>query len=332
MRKLATIRRVREIREIPGADNIELAIVDGWQLVVKKSEFKAGDLGVYCEIDSFLPMTNHFEFLRPRGIRKMADGSEGHRLKTAKLRGCISQGLLLPIMNGIPMDEGLDVTESLGIKLYEPPIPASLNGEVKGVFPGFIQKTDEERIQNLPEYFEKYKGHAFIVTEKLDGTSFTAYIRNGEFGICGRNYEFKVESENPNTYVRVAKFLDIENKLRRTNKNIAIQGELIGEGIQKNRYQKIGQTILFFTVFDIDTHRRYDPIEAHDFIRALGLDPIPLIRTDYIESTMEALIKDADGISSIQDTNREGFVFRKHDDSSVSFKVISNKFLLKNED
>lgn len=330
MRKLATVRRVKEVKTIDGSANIDLAIVDGWQCVVKKGEFSPGDLCVYCEIDSFLPMTKFFEFLRPRGVRKMADGTEGHRLKTVKLRGCISQGLLLPIMNGIPKDEGLDVTKELGIKLYEPPIPAALNGEVKGVFPGFIQKTDEERIQNLLDYFENYRGHKFVVTEKLDGTSFTAYLCNGEFGVCSRNLEFKLDTENENTFLRVARHLNIEEKLRSFGKNIAIQGELIGEGIQGNRYNIKGQTVRFFTVFDIDRYCPLKPKEKLEFLANIGLESVPLITEDLAyKFSIERILEYAEGISQLANTQREGLVFRSQENSRVSFKVISNKFLLK---
>lgn len=332
MRRLATIRRIHGIRVIPDAENIELAVIDGWQLVVKKGEFKAGDLGIYCEIDALLPMTPIFEFLRSRGVTKIADGSEGHRLKTIRLRGCVSQGLLLPMLSDFPAEEGWDVTEALGIKLYEAPIPAALDGEVLGAFPGFIPKTDEERVQNLLELIAQYRGQRFIVTEKLDGTSFTAYLKDGKFGVCGRNYEFDLSAEKKNTYVETANRLGIEEKLRALGKNIAIQGELIGEGIQKNRYQIKGHTIRFFTVFDIDTATRYAPVAAHDYIRSLQLDPVPVVWADYVlEDDIAVLLDKADGFSLLAQTMREGLVFRKLDDTRVSFKAISNKFLLKNE-
>lgn len=96
-RKLASIRQISEIREIPGADAIELAIVDGWQVVVAKNvNHKVGNYVVYCEIDSFLPIKPEFEFLRKSSYKKMGD-QEGFRLRTSKLRGVISNGLILPL-------------------------------------------------------------------------------------------------------------------------------------------------------------------------------------------------------------------------------------------
>ena len=170
MRKLATIRTVTEILPIKGADMIVLAVVDGWKCVVKKDEFKAGDSAVYCEIDSFLPIKPEFEFLRKSSFKRMGD-KEGFRLRTVKLRGQISQGLLLPIsVLGREPQPGEDITEELGIEKYEPPTPTCLSGKVVGPFPATVQKTDEERIQNLAIDFKSYKYRTFFVTEKLDGT------------------------------------------------------------------------------------------------------------------------------------------------------------------
>jgi len=129
-RKLASVRVINDIQKIPEADMIELAIVDGWKVVVAKNVgHKIGDMVIYCEIDSFLPIKEEFEFLRKSSYKKMGD-QEGFRLKTIKLRGQVSQGLILPISVLNPTDtniyvtpfEGLDVTEMLGIVKYEPPI------------------------------------------------------------------------------------------------------------------------------------------------------------------------------------------------------------------
>ena len=223
-RKLATIREITDIRAIDGADMIELATVGGWNVVVAKNVgHKIGDKVVYCEIDSFLPIKEEFEFLRKSSYKKMGD-QEGFRLKTIKLRGQVSQGLILPISvvpiaqfaTGHNLPEGLDVTEMLGIVKYEPPIPAELSGKVKGGFPSFLRKTDEERIQNLVKEYEEYKltsQHQFYMTEKLDGSSATFYMNDGVFGVCSRNLEL-LETEG-NTFWKVARELDLENKFKR---------------------------------------------------------------------------------------------------------------------
>jgi RNA ligase (TIGR02306 family) len=182
-RKLATVRRIKEILPIEGADRIELAVIDGWKVVVAKDvQHKVGDLVIYCEIDSFLPIREEFEFLRKSSYKKMGD-QEGFRLRTTKMKGQISQGLILPISVLNPPGtniyvqpfEGLDVTEMLDIVKYEPPVPAELTGKVKGFFPSFIRKTDEERVQTLTQEYQGWRlssAHQFYATEKLDGCLF----------------------------------------------------------------------------------------------------------------------------------------------------------------
>ena len=334
-RKLASIRRISEIQEIPGADLIELALVDGWKVVVAKEVgHKVDDLVVYCEIDSFLPIREEFEFLRKSSYKKMGD-QEGFRLKTIKLRGQVSQGLILPmsVFALYPSNptEGDDVTEALDIVKYEPPIPAELAGKVKGLFPSFIRKTDEERIQNLASEYEEMKKHTYYVTEKLDGSSATFYINNGEFGVCSRNLEL-LETEG-NTFWKVARELDLENKLKEYGVNLSIQGELIGESVQGNPYKIKGQTVRFFNLFDIDLQVYHSLSVFKETMKVLGLETVPVLETHFhLPETIDELLTMADSKSVLNSNfDREGIVIRSLD-RKISFKVISNKFLLKNED
>ena len=335
-RKLATIRQITDIRPIEGADMIELASVGGWNVVVAKNVgHKVGDMVVYCEIDSFLPIKEEFEFLRKSSYKKMGD-QEGFRLKTIKLRGQVSQGLILPMSVfgefGWTAYEGLDVTERLGIVKYEPPIPAELSGKVKGLFPSFIPKTDEERIQNLTKEYDEWKyqsKHQFYVTEKLDGSSATYYIKDGEFGVCSRNLEL-LETEG-NTFWKVAREFNLEENMKVTGKNISLQGELIGEGIQGNPYKIKGQTVRFFTGFDIDKYQRIPFPELVVMLSDMGLKSVPVLNQEFgfmLPETVEDMLKYAEGKSALNDkTEREGVVVRSMD-GTISFKAISNKFLL----
>ncbi len=339
-RKLASIRQISEIRPIEGADAIELAIVDGWNVVVAKNvNHKVDDYVVYCEIDSFLPIKPEFEFLRKSSYKKMGD-QEGFRLKTIKLRGQISQGLILPLDEVIPfpnnldyMEVGKDVTELLGIVKYEPPIPAELAGKVKGLFPSFIRKTDEERVQNLVSEYENWKvqsQHQFYVTEKLDGSSATFYYKDGVFGVCSRNLEL-LETEG-NTFWKVAGELNIEEKLIGLGRNISLQGELIGEGIQGNPYKIKGQTVKFFTGYDIDKQSRISFVDLIAILLLMKLEYVPVLNKEYfiLPDKVEEMLKYAEGKSELNpNTEREGVVVRSMD-GTISFKAISNKFLLKN--
>jgi len=351
-RKLASVQRIREIRSIEGADAIELAIINSWQVVVAKNVgHKVDDFVVYCEIDSFLPIREEFEFLRKSSHKKMGD-QEGFRLKTIKLRGEVSQGLVVPI-HVLPLlemvHEGQDVTEMLGVVKYEPPVPAQLAGQAKGYFPGFIRKTDEERVQNLTKEYSGWiftSAHKFYATEKLDGSSATFYVRDGEFGVCSRNLELSDPGEftpgnaicddgierpkQENTFWKVAREMDIKNKLLSLDRNICIQGEIYGNGIQGNPYSIKGHAVRFYNAFDIDKQER---LGFHDFvslIESLGFETVPILEHEFLlPETVEGLLKQAEG-KSVLNTNaeREGLVIRSYD-TKISFKAISNLFLLK---
>ena len=331
-RKLASIRKISNLSPIDGADKIEVATIDGWKVVVAKDVgHKVGDLVVYCEVDSFLPIKPEFEFLRKSSYKKMSDGTEGFRLKTIRLRGVVSQGLVLPLSiieyTNVEFEVGMDVTNLLGIVKYEPPIPAELAGKVKGLFPSFLRKTDEERIQNLSSEYELFKENTFYVTEKLDGSSATFYFNNGEFGVCSRNLEL-LETEG-NTFWRVARELDLENRLREYGHNLSIQGELIGEGIQGNPYKIKGQTVKFFNLFDIDLQVYHSLSVFKETMRVLGLDTVPILDTSFkLPETIDELLKYSEQKSVLNpDFDREGVVIRSTD-RKISFKVISNKFLI----
>lgn len=334
MRKLASIRKISDIRPINGADMIEVATVDNWNVVVKKNEFEVGDLVVYFEIDSFLPIREEFEFLRKSSYRTMADGSEGFRLRTVKLRGQLSQGLIVPLSilptSNYGLTVGDDVTDVLGIVKYEPPIPAELSGSVVGPIPSFIQKTDEERIQNLVEEYENYKKFKFFASEKVDGTSATYFLNEGNFGVCGRNWQYSFDANN--TYWKIALQNNLEEKLRKLGRNLAVQGEIIGEGVQGNKYRKIGQIFLVFNVFDIDKHEYLSKEEMLEISNILGLTTVPTIFTDFtLTETIDELLEIANDRSMVfPGTIREGLVWVSlNSPVRISFKTISNNFLLK---
>lgn len=341
MRTLASIQTIKNVEPIPGADAIECVSVLGWKCVAKKGDFVAGDPCVYIEIDSVLPDRPEFEFMKPRGMR----------VRTIKLRGQVSQGLSMPtsvlgpFANTTILDNGMDVTEMLGITKYDPPLPASLGGTAKGNFPSFLKKTNEDRIQSFPDILTKYPKTRCRVCEKLDGSSATYYLRDGEFGVCSRNLDLK--EDGANSFWKVARQLDIEAKLRLHGKNVAIQGELIGEGIQKNKYGIKGQAVRFFDVFDIDRHVHLLPHWADRVFSELGLEQVPwLLDIEELGSeSVESLIEMSNRKSILADTLAEGIVVRSYGDVTetfvtgesvnrgrLSFKVINPGFLLKHEE
>jgi RNA ligase (TIGR02306 family) len=342
MRKLATIQIVRDVQPIEKADAIEKIQVKDWWCVAKKGEFRAGERCVYFEIDSLLPSANPaFAFLAKGSSQRtmLVEGGSvtGYRLKTVKLRGQISQGLALPLeMVGLEGREvGEDVSEALGIYKWEPPMPARLAAIAKGPFPGFIPKTDEERVQNLGDVIRRHAGEAFYVTEKLDGTSSTFYRWRDQFGACSRNLDLR----EGNVYWEVAGALGLIESLP---DGMVVQGEIIGEGIQGNPLRRKGQEFYAFNVFDIRMNSFLSFAEAEAFCRSLGVNFVPVISRDYrLSADVQEILKMADGKSQLcAEADREGLVFRPLVEQRtevdghtmrLSFKAISNKYLLQHD-
>lgn len=342
MRKLATVRKIDDIRPIDGADAIELAVIGGWNVVVKKNEFKVDELAVYFEIDSWIPI-ELAPFLSKGKEPREFEGVKGERLRTIKLRGQISQGLLLPIDSlyskflGLnDYRDGQDVTEILGIKKWERPIPSQLVGLVQGNFPTLVPKTDQERIQNLTKEIRSWteKGVIWELSEKLDGSSCTMYLDNEkEFHVCSRNLDLKRDENN--SFWKAAIAYGVEKLMLDNNLDgFAIQGELIGEGIQKNPYDIRGQDFYVFDVFNTKTGEYLLPDERRKLVSQLGLKHVPVLLADKDLGTgdiQEILFWAEDKSRLNVKTEREGIVF-KNVNGQESFKAISNKFLLKGGD
>ena len=352
-RKLASVRRIDAIRPIPNADAIEAAVIGGWVVVVKKGEFAVGDFAVYFEIDSWVPhavapfLTS--ETRPPRVFNEVF----GERLRTAKLRGQISQGLLLPLsilaefmtteqytelnVNLFAyMDEhdSMDVTAVLGVQKWELPMNAQLAGEARSTYPSTVPKTDQERVQNLRHQVRDWYDAALVfeVTEKLDGSSCTFYLDpEGEFHVCSRNIDLK--EAKGNAFWDAAKAADIEAKMRAAwLLGIAIQGELIGEGIQGNQFKLKGHRFYAFDVYSVLLGEYLNSTERHNLVQRLGLNHAPVIAIAELETAdVEALILAAEGASLLNQSHREGLVFKCIDQPHISFKTISNKWLLKQE-
>lgn len=326
---MASIRKIDGIRPIEGADAIEAAVVGGWTVVVRRGEFAVGDLVVYLEIDSWVPH-DLAPFLSKGSEPREFNGVKGERLRTVKLRGQVSQGLLIPAWGTFP--EGTDMTEALGIQKYEASIPAQLAGDVEGPFPSVIPKTDQERIQNLTEELKEWQDNSAFTweaTEKLDGSSMTVFVTGDTEGVCSRNWALK-ETEG-NGLWRVARAEQLIEKIRSTGRNLALQGELIGEGIQGNRYNVRGQEFHLFDIYDIDRGEYMTPFERRTFCNTHGIKHVPVIATEtVIQEFVQGLLDMAEGKSMLNDkAEREGLVFKCNTFGGPSFKVISNKFLLK---
>ena len=343
MRKLASIRRIADILPIEGADAIEVAVVDGWKVVIKKGEFAIGDSAIYLEIDSWVPH-EIAPFLSKGHEPREYNGVKGERLRTVKLRGQVSQGLLLNywdfpdvvkefhktrIVDPNDIDASFDVTDILGIQKWEAPIPAQLQGQAKGTFPSsLIPKTDQERIQNCFRDIEKKGDVTYEVTMKLDGSSTTIFRWEGELRVCSRNMELKINDENKdNTFVAMA--LEIGDRIP---EGFALQGELMGPGVQGNREGFKDHKFFVFDVFLIKEHKYAGPAYRRALCQEYGFEHVPVLGVAWkAPESVDSGLDIADG-SSINHKIREGLVWKCNEDPSFSFKTISNQFLLKGGD
>jgi RNA ligase (TIGR02306 family) len=342
-RKLATIRTVGELRPIEGADRIELVIVDGWQCVTQKSNgFKVGDLVVYFEIDSVLPMLPLFEFLKDSYVKR--EWIEGYRLKTRRFKKQLSQGLVLPIHDVIPnpestFEDGEDLTSFLGVQLWDPPISAQLAGTAKGNFPHFIPKTNQERVQNVfRKIKEKHPDDTYEVTLKLDGSSCTIFVKDQTIRVCSRNLELDIEKNPENAFCATAlKYAPTLMKLISELSDIAIQGELMGPGIQGNREGFTDLQFFVFDIFDITRQCYLTPGERIALLEVINENAevkfqhapiiVPKVGLHNLYS-VEDVLKIANR-RSINHPIAEGLVFKSNTNVTRSFKAISNEFLLK---
>lgn len=354
MRKLASIQRVDWIKPIEGKDRIELAGILGWQVIVKKNEFSVGDHVVYIEIDSLLPEKPEFEFLR----------SKKFRIKTMKLGGVLSQGIAFPtsvLPNG-SYELDTDVTDILGIKKYEPEIEVApktykpKNPIVKflyryGIFrklfshkaskkqfPSFISKTDETRVQNIPQILTR-KDITFEVTEKVDGNSVTFFLKREklfgiipyfDFGVCSRN--LRLPKDNSGMWSLVGKY-DIENVLKSIigkNDFVAIQGEHVAPKVQGNKYRVSESDLYVFNL--IFPHGKEDTYFMSCVLDGFGIKTVPILDYNYtLPDTVEELLDYATGTSKLYETLREGVVIRNYE-HNISFKAVSPEFLIKNDE
>jgi len=380
-RKLASVRLIAGLRPIPGADMIECATVDGWELVVKKGEFEVGQKCVYFEIDSFLPVREEYEFLRKSSFKSTKHLGDGFRLRTIKLRGQISQGLALPYAGSEPV--GANITEALGVKKWELPdnhggLIVRSGSKARATFPRFLRRTDQERIQNCFGQIQSLPADTlFEVTLKLDGSSMTVWHKDGESGVCSRNLNILERDREPwlerirsageflglkpglldrfedgldwlkckifggrpglakqqSVFWDVARGAGLIEILERVGANIALQGEIMGPGIQGNRENLPNHQFFLFDIWDIDHQRYFSPRERADYLSAIDPDGViqhaPIL--GYLSRSYFGSVGDILRFANLKSLNHpiaEGVVF-KAENGQTSFKAINNSYLLK---
>jgi RNA ligase (TIGR02306 family) len=356
-RKLSTVRVIDEITPIPDADSIETARIGGWEVVVKKDEFKVGDMVVYFETDSWIP-NKLAPFLSKGKEPRQYMGVKGEKLRTVRLRKQLSQGLILPLnclaSSGIPFVDKIahkvfalatrsnlfckyllstDFSKHLNVNKWELQLPAALGGIAKGNFPSFLCRTDQERCQNLSKELTQNAMQEFEVSIKLDGSSLTVFVKDGVPGVCSRNLELKESDDN--SFWKCAKQNQLIEAIQSTGRNLALQSEMLGTGIQGNQEKVIGLDSYVFDIFDIDMGKYLPPPERTALINQMndsGFDKVkqvPILGVFALNHTIKELLVHAEG-PSMNSPQREGLVWKRLD-GQFSFKAISNKWLLKND-
>ena len=382
-RKLASIVEIDSCEPIPDTDRLSVATMKGkgWRVVTGRDEFHPGDLACYFEIDSFINADDpRFEFLKDRCLRKFVSKGgnvlrEGIRIKTCKLRGVVSQGLLMPLdkfpevtdniawndakfadewIDGSPV-EGHDVTELLHVEHYDevkeqlqPQTGNPISADVMGSFPtAYIPKTDEERLANLTDWFDTMKGRRFQISVKADGMSCTvAYSPSVDaenpFVVCSRNLRLKRETADGAVpvYWQMAEKYKLLEKLESCydhgGHEYAIQGEVVGPGINGDRNHEKEYGFKVFRIWDILNQKFLNPNETVSFCKEIDIPHVEVLETDfpffdrchdYDEAMEFAQGKTAEG------NEREGVVLKSSDDGPFqSCKIVSNRYLMKQND
>lgn len=371
-RKLVSIQTVRKLMPIKGADFIEIALVNDWTVIVKKGEFEEGHKCCFFEIDSLLPEEPRYEFLA--SSKRDYFGTPKYRIKTMKMRGVISQGLALPLSSFPELNANMegDLSSQINVIKYDPEFYTDNSrqqpkqGDRQGKFPSFIPKTDQERIQNLPHYYELYANHLWEETLKLDGSSLTAYKihrplslfqkvkqffgfkqKDYHFGVCSRNLELKpndnfkkefINGSKPSEYNqsdfwKIMIELNVEEYLP---VGYAIQGELIGPKIQNNHEKVDHNQFYLFDIYDIKNHRYLMPHERQlmmPFLPTIKHIPIVSSSSNIFQRCIDLslLQQQVTGLSMNPGTVSEGRVYKSCSIPGLSFKCISNEYLLKAE-
>ena len=341
----------------PKVERLETVQVAGWSCVTQKGTFKRGDKCVYIPIDSVLPHTVE-ERLFPADAKIKLTKS---RVKTIRIRGCVSQGMCVPLTDLAPANTpvGKDLTETLGITKYEPPRKENSQTQgrkqKRGENPHFRKFTDLENVKWYPEVFAE--GDEVVITEKIHGSNFRAgwvpfvpqtwwekvkdwfgWNPLWEFVYGSRNVQLQ-RKDNPDTYYgtdvygRVAKEYKLDTRIP---KGHVFYGEIYGPSIQKGYHYGLKNDELGLVLFDA-----YDAMEGHywdytlsrEFFEMSGLPTVPeLYAGPFTKSTLDQYVT---GNSVIHDSQkvREGVVIRPLNESTSTcgrkiLKAINAEYLL----
>lgn len=350
MRQLASIQKIHSIQPIEGRDRVEQAKVLEWPVIIGKGMYQEGDLVCFFEIDSVLPQIPEFEDM----------AKTKYRVKTFKVNGqdgpIYGQGYCIPLTsleaaieqiagtkNRLQVWEGMEVTDLLKVTKYEPPVNEAKfkSGDSKGDFPShIIPKTDETRLEACANILDEIKGQPYVITLKYDGTSATYLNIDGKVVACSRNMMLKSpeESGKPSVYYEMMDMYPGIKRMLEENPNLAVQGEIFGEGIQKNPFGIKGKDFRAFNVYYVNDRKYADYLDALAWCNRYGIPVVGEIeRGESFKYTYDEICKLSEVTYEPSGKVGEGIVIRpmKEQRSRVlkgermSFKKINPAFLVK---
>lgn len=341
----------------PNADKLSVYTINGWQVIGGLDQYKVGQKVIYFPIDSILPAQVESKIFGPDSKVKLSKS----RIKTIKLRGAVSQGLITdPTEFGLERESiGADVTAKLGVIKYEPPEVPTGYGNVrvtvskKNSSPYFHKYTDLENAKNYPNLFEE--GEEVVITEKIHGTNFRCgyvpfnadtFVKKIKkfFGLAPK-FEFVYGSRNmqlqnqvfytgyydSNVYADIVKKYDLRDILKEGE---VVYGEIYGDGIQKNySYGLVNEKAL--TIFDVMVNEQYldsDKLSEFTFIRDLPL--VPVLYKGKFSLTEAKEFTKGDSVLASNQKIREGVVIKPAQESKTYIgrkilKLISDDYLMK---
>ena len=358
------VTKIDAITRHPNADRLDLAAVKGWNCVVGRDSYKAGDLCVYIPIDSVLGDTLEAKLFPADSKIKLSN----HRVRTIKIRGAISQGLVASLesvgLNPRKYSVGDDVASVLGVTKYEPPAPGFQSSTLgrstwKQSNPNFRKYTDIENYKNYPNVFTE--GEAVVCTEKIHGTNFRAgwvpYVahtvwrrltqrvlgwfgraRHWEFVYGSRNVQLQDDTGKPtpdfgNVYLEIVKKYDLKNTV---TLDMVLYGEIYGDGIQKGYSYGLGpgqHDVVFFDVMRDDAYLSNPDV----YIEAFGLPFVPVVYRGPFNKEKVRQLSTGPSVLHPQTKVREGVVVRPVIETQHPMlgrkilKSISDEYLLRTD-
>lgn len=344
--------RIGPIEKHPNADNLSITQIDtesgpGYPVIIKTGDFKEGDFAAYIPVDSIVPDTEEWAFLK------------GHRrIKARKLRGIFSMGLLCPLPPGDWRKEG-ELQKALGITKYVPeaeqetPNDLWTGPKIKGWGPiywakklYYYWKFGRPKVTGTPKFpFPEYtdiegmrkwknileEGEEVVISEKIHGSCSRFAFHQGKFWV-GSHHQFKgrPKANSVDNFWQAAFNADLETKLAKAP-GIAFYGEVYGK-VQKNfGYDKPGGVkIRFFDAKDLITQKYLDYDDFLKLCEKLDLEVVPEIYRGPWNESLKSL---AEGPSLLANHIREGFVVKPTKEryhsklGRVILKMVSEDYL-----